>query len=408
MDCWSATPTVLLPSTSCFSRPTNDAVPSSAVLSRLAQLRLEPDSSEGSSPDEGAQKKGSGWTGRGRPLLVGSSFSVREICDGQPLASPGRWAVDDRRYPEDSVWSEVAKRYMTCPEKVGTPELLTSLALGKISSCPFPPEEIDALKQGVIGFLRTKGLLLGRHHEDRSDVPIDFLYLPLLLQAAQDPESSLGEFSRVVRVGPGSRLPRLPALALSEKEEVEIAGSMRPLRGYLEDEIVGDPMWRQNYSSISEHASRIIDVLNDQSSSQILKLPEAEARLQFPHLVVAYRSNGIPVTRDQERAPLAFDLERFMREKARRGEQTLPKRTGRCRTGESDIYLGASSRREAMYLLVPLGRLVSPPPRATGHTLPHRLDGLLNVFQDDQTLRGVNWWLMISTLKLGEVIIEPH
>ena len=38
----------------------NGAVPSSAVLSRLAQLRLEPDSSEGSSPDEGAPKKGSG------------------------------------------------------------------------------------------------------------------------------------------------------------------------------------------------------------------------------------------------------------------------------------------------------------------------------------------------------------
>ena len=66
----------------------NGAVPSSAVLSRLVQLRLEPDSSEGSSPDEGAQKKGSGWTGRGRPLLVGSSYTVREICDGQSLASP--------------------------------------------------------------------------------------------------------------------------------------------------------------------------------------------------------------------------------------------------------------------------------------------------------------------------------
>ena len=33
-----------------------------------------------------------------------------------------------------------------------------------------------------------------------------------------------------------------------------------------------------------------------------------------------------------------------------------------------------------MYLLIPLGRVVSPPPRTTGHALPHRLDGLLNVF----------------------------
>ena len=63
--------------------------------------------------------------------------------------------MDDRRYPEDPIWSEVAKRYMTYSEKVGTLELLASLSLGKISSCSFPPEEIDALKQGVIGFLPT-------------------------------------------------------------------------------------------------------------------------------------------------------------------------------------------------------------------------------------------------------------
>ena len=90
-------------------------------------------------------------------------------------------------------------------------------------------------------------------------------------------------------------------------------------------------------------------MLNDQSSRcQILKLPVAEARLQFPRLVVASLgatrkdkpggvfsarvlfdgSNGIPVNRrfrlrDQERAPVASDLKRCMREKARRGEQTF-------------------------------------------------------------------------------------
>ena len=87
---------------------------------------------------------------------------------------------------------------MTFSDKVGTPELLALLALGKVSSCPFPPEEIDSLKPGVISFLQTKGSSLERHHEDRRDVPIDFRYLSLLLQAAQDLEMSLGEFSRGV------------------------------------------------------------------------------------------------------------------------------------------------------------------------------------------------------------------
>ena len=69
--------------------------------------------------------------------------------------------------------------------------------------------------------------------------------------------------------------------ALPEKEVLRLPEKESP-SGKLEDEIVGNPMWRQNHSSIAEHASRVVDVLNDQSSrGQILKLPEAEARLQF-------------------------------------------------------------------------------------------------------------------------------
>ena len=131
--------------------------------------------------------------------------------------------------------------------KVGTPELLASLALGKISGCPFPPEEIDALKQGVISFFQTKGLSLERHHEDRRDVPFDFRYLSLLLQAAQDPEISLGEISRGVRVGSGVRLS--PLLAIDEGDPSI----------HMEEEIIGDPLWRQLL--VDDR-----DVLNDQSS----------------------------------------------------------------------------------------------------------------------------------------------
>ena len=90
-------------------------------------------------------------------------------------------------------------------------------------------------------------------------------------------------------------------------------------------------------------------MLNDQSSwGQILKLPEAEARLQFPRLVVASLgatrkdkpggvisarvlfdgSNGIPGNRrvrlrDQERAPVASDLKRCMREGPQRRANLL-------------------------------------------------------------------------------------
>ena len=67
--------------------------------------------------------------------MVGLSFSVRDVCDGQSLAPPARWAVEDRRYPEDPAWSEVSGRYMDYAEKAGTPDLLTLLALEKVTSC---------------------------------------------------------------------------------------------------------------------------------------------------------------------------------------------------------------------------------------------------------------------------------
>ena len=118
---------------------------------------------------------------------------------------------------------------------------------------------------------------------------------------------------------------------------------------YLEAETIGDPCGDKITLRLGSMHPGSFDVLNDQSSrEQILKLREVEARLQFPHFVVASLgatrkdklggviiarvlfdgSKGILVNRrirprDQERAPVASDLKRFMRVKARRGEQTF-------------------------------------------------------------------------------------
>ena len=53
--------------------------------------------------------------------------------------------------------------------------------------------------------------------------------------------------------------------ALSAKDKWKLPGQGDPTV-YMEEEIVGDPMWRQNYSTIKEHASRVLAVLDDQSS----------------------------------------------------------------------------------------------------------------------------------------------
>ena len=54
----------------------------------------------------------------------------RELCDGQTLASPGRWPVAQRRYPEDALWLTVSTKFMDYADRYGIPELLMKLAFG--------------------------------------------------------------------------------------------------------------------------------------------------------------------------------------------------------------------------------------------------------------------------------------
>ena len=222
------------------------------------------------------------------------------------------------------------------------------LALGRVKECPFKPADVKALKDEVIMNLASMGIDLERSSGDRDDVPIDFRFLDLLLRAAEDPEVGIGDFAKGVRVGPGVRMPRLPAL-YKRKKKWRLA-SQADLRNYLEDEEAGgEHTWRRNYSSLDELSDKVIDVLEDQSKrGQILKLSEAEAKRQYPNLVVASLgankkdkpsgevtarvlfdgTHGLSVNtrtriRDQERSPVASDLKRAMREKAALNEPTF-------------------------------------------------------------------------------------
>ena len=104
---------------------------------------------------------------------------------------------------------EVGNRVMNYAREAGTLELLVRLALGQVETDPFPTTAIGAIKGDIIRALSKHGMSLQRCAQDREDVPIDFRFLQLLLKAAGDPDVSLGEFARGVRVGPGARLPRL-------------------------------------------------------------------------------------------------------------------------------------------------------------------------------------------------------
>ena len=95
------------------------------------------------------------------------------------------------------------------------------------------------------------GMDLTRCSGDGNEVSTDFRFLDLLLRAADDPEVGLGSFARGVRVVPGVRMPRLPAL-YKQKKKGRLASQADP-RNYLEDEEAGgEQTWRRNYASLNE------------------------------------------------------------------------------------------------------------------------------------------------------------
>ena len=164
---------------------------------------------------------------------------------------------------------------------------------------------------------------------------------------AGDPEVHLGDFSLGVRVGPGARLPRLPAL-YPAKKRWRLTEQGDP-RNYLE-QVNTVSMWRTNCASLDVFSDKVLTVLEDQAArGQVIKMTEHEAHQRYPDLVVASLgaqrkdkpggavsarvlfdgTHGITVNtrtriRDQERGPIAAaDLKRIMREKSRVGVPTF-------------------------------------------------------------------------------------
>ena len=142
-------------------------------------------------------------------------------------------------------------------------------------------------------------------------------------------------------------MPRLPAL-YKAKKKWRLPSQVDPL-DYLEYAPDSSGIWRNNYSTLRELETQVMEVMHDQASrGQIIVMTESEARMKYPNLVVASLgaqrkqkpggkvtarvlfdgTHGLSVNtrtrlRDQERGPIAADLKRSMREKARYGELTF-------------------------------------------------------------------------------------
>ena len=127
---------------------------------------------------------------------------------------------------------------------------------------------------------------LKREVEDRTDLPTDCRFVDLLSRASEDPEVSQGSSAKVVRVGPGAKLPMLPTLYAPEKR-LRLAEQTDPLE-HLERNDSEETACRSNYSWVPALAQKVSTVLDDQAQKwQVIKLTQQTARRRFPLLVVA-------------------------------------------------------------------------------------------------------------------------
>ena len=120
-------------------------------------------------------------------MRVGLGYTARDTCDGQSLASPGRWALEDRIYPESERWLKVVSLFRRYADTYTSARFLVELSLGRIVKCPCDPQSIGELRSKIVELAESYGLELLRVEGDRVDVPIDFRFMDLVLRLADDP-----------------------------------------------------------------------------------------------------------------------------------------------------------------------------------------------------------------------------
>ena len=149
------------------------------------------------------------------------------------------------------------------------------LALGNVSKPPFTSASISELKNEVIKPAQSCGLELHRAEDDRNNVLKDFRFM-VAFRLADDLEIGIGSNAQVVRVGPGIRMQRLPALH-------------RPKRRWRLPEQMDHP----NTASLAPLEDKVLEVLHDQASrGQTIVLSKMEAILFIGHRLARCEPKG--------------------------------------------------------------------------------------------------------------------
>ena len=319
--------------------------PSEAVALAAARAREECEPDTDTDFDEDAAPPGSGWRGRGEPLWTGRAGKARELQDGAGLCSPGRWRVEDRRYPSSNIWTTISNAVWECAVAWGKPELFEALSRGEVAAIPFASSEVLRLRGYIVDLLKNSGHLSEDQPGDRQHATPRWRLFGAMLAAAQDPDAAgIREFVRGVPIGVGVKLPRLPAL-YKRKTRWSLEAQWVPEK---EEPSTGE-VWLANYRSTANFLPQLRKALQaDVDGGLIEKLTSTEARRRYGSklrvgslgaLFKNFDAEGVPVVRvvqdgtrgvdvnsrirvrDQDVGPLPQDIKRVTRAQADAGSE---------------------------------------------------------------------------------------
>jgi len=290
---------------------------------------------------------GSGRRGAGRPMQVGRGPGARELQDGGGLCSPGIWLPQDRRYAPAPLLVEVRELLLAAIRTLGEggpKRVLASMAAGRTVASPFGPALIARLRAAVAALVVSHNGECAARAGDLPQ-PINMRLFGALLKSASDPDAdAIADFAGGVRLGVGTRMPRIPAVYPRK-----VRWSL-PEQGHPElwEEVNCEvPILLKNYRSARDLTEEVEKDLEEQCARGLSeKLSEAEARERFGAgfvvaslgaLVKRTEADGTRVirvlfdgthdvdlntriqVRDQEIPPGPLDLKRLLRAQSEGG-----------------------------------------------------------------------------------------
>ena len=275
-------------------------------------------------------KKGAGLWGDGPPLASRLLGKRQEFADGFGLCSPGRWEPSKRKCAANMPCLGFAEQLGTellklLQRDLDLRALAMKLAVGCVDSMPFSDELINAGRELLFTALEFAGSKLPVR-ERQAGQPFFLAAIEELLRISGDPDSrayytSRRSFARGVRVGPGAKLPRVPA----------VFDKKLKWRQYKEEESEPD-LERENYLSARDHASIVQKQFEAEAAlGCMVEVPLEDAKRKFGDRlalaslgaiskkdgsvrVIHDGTHGVGVNqaivvRDQLRTPTAGDLQ---------------------------------------------------------------------------------------------------